>query len=140
MQSNEVPTSIDGTDIPAPTPPASNGSKAAEIEKDQAKSESSSDKASQSASEAEKAEQAKRFIPEYKKADSALTFPEKVSAVLFSEVADNVPAFHGNLHLLCLVFHSPDDELNESLPERRSGNFLYCMVARWQVLRDSQPR
>jgi hypothetical protein len=80
MQLNDALTSIDGADIPAPTLLAANGPNVPE--KGQEKSESQSDKAPEAKSEHENSDKSKRFIPEHKKPDSALTFPEKVSAVL----------------------------------------------------------
>lgn len=81
MQTNDIPTSIDGTEIPAPTPLPTSGPNT--TDKDQGTADSHhSDNAAEAKPENDKADQSKRFIPEHKKPDSALTFPEKVSAVL----------------------------------------------------------
>lgn len=64
---------MDGTEIPAPTPLADDVNATAAD-----KSEATAKKATDSKAKEEKPEAPKRFIPEHKKPDAALTFPEKV--------------------------------------------------------------
>lgn len=84
-----VPVSPEAASIPSPTPflsemeaPAAGTGKAIETDSAtvQTKGEESVD------ADASTVGQAKRFIPEHKKPDAALTFPEKVSPV-FARVA-----------------------------------------------------
>jgi hypothetical protein len=85
MQSTNSLPSIDA-DILAPTPLPTNGPVV--VQNDAEKTDSESGKAPEAKSESEKPDKKKRFIPEHKKPDSALTFPEKVCPVLFHNIRE----------------------------------------------------
>ena len=71
-------TSLDESEIPAPTPLPTSVSAANQL--NQAASQGvKSNFASAAKPETENGDESKRYIPDHKKPDAALTFPEKVS-------------------------------------------------------------